>query len=63
MLSRSSTIGDCSTMPQIYIREDQYDEIVELDFDTRDESLEFIREAIDAGLKKERRKRKRAAPE
>jgi hypothetical protein len=59
MVSLPSTIGDCPTMPQIYIREDQYDEIVELDFDTREESLEFIREAIDAGLKKELRKRKR----
>ena len=47
-------------MPQIYIREDQYDEIVALDFDTRDESLEFIRDAINVGLQKERRKRKRA---
>jgi len=48
-------------MPQIYIREDQYDEIVALDFATREDSLEFIRDAIDAGLKKERRKRNRAA--
>lgn len=48
-------------MPQIYIREDQYDEIVALNFPTRDESMEFIREAINAGLKKERRKRSRAA--
>jgi len=47
-------------MPQIYIREDQYDEVVALDFDTRDDSLEFIRDAIDAGLKKEHNKRKRA---
>ena len=47
-------------MPQIYIREDQYDEVVALNFATRDESLEFIREAIDAGLKKESKKRKSA---
>jgi len=38
-------------MPQIYIREDQYDEIVSV-FTTREKSLAFIREAIDAGLKK-----------
>jgi hypothetical protein len=46
--------------PQIYIREDQYDDIVALNFATRDESLEFIRDAIDAGLKKETNKRKRS---
>ena len=47
-------------MPQIYIREDQYDKIISLNFDTRDDSLEFIRDAIDAGLKKEHNRRKRA---
>lgn len=47
-------------MPQIYIREDQYDELISLGFATRDDTLEFIRVAIDAALKKEIRKRKKA---
>lgn len=47
-------------MPQIYIREDQYDELIALDLGTRDDLLEFVREAVGAGIKKEGLKRKRA---
>jgi hypothetical protein len=52
--------GEYPYMPQIYIREDQYDELISLGFATRDDTLEFIRVAIDAALKKEIRKRKKA---
>lgn len=48
-------------MPQIYIREDQYDKIAALGIATREGEMEFIREAIDAGLQKERRKQKKVA--
>jgi hypothetical protein len=39
-------------MPQIYIREDQYDDLISLDFDSRDELLEFVRAAIALGIEK-----------
>lgn len=48
-------------MPQIYIREDQYDKLVSLDFPTRDTLLDFVRVAITAGIEKEERRRKKAA--
>ena len=48
-------------MPQIYIREDQNDQLVAFDFETRDDFLEFIRVAVDVAIGKEVRKRKKAA--
>ena len=45
--------------PQVYIRESQYDALVALGFSTKDDLLDFVRDAIDAALKKEQRKRKR----
>jgi len=46
-------------MPQIYIREDQYDSLVALDFSTRDDLLGFVRVAIATSIEKEERKRKK----
>jgi len=47
-------------MPQIYIREDQYDRLVSLNFDDRDALLEFVRTTVNAGIEKEERRRKKA---
>lgn len=49
-------------MPQVYVREDQFDAIIALGLEDKEERRQFIRDCLEVGIKKEARKRKITLP-